>query len=60
MPWSPSDATRHTKKADTPRRQRMWADVANSELKATGDEARAVRAANSAVAKDVAKKRRKA
>ena len=55
MPWNPDDAERHTKKADDPKRQRMWAEVANSVLSDTGDEGRAVREANAAVAKDFAK-----
>ena len=55
MPWNPEDAKSHTKKADNPKRQRMWAEVANSVLSDTGDEGRAVREANSAVAKDFAK-----
>jgi hypothetical protein len=49
MPWTKADALRHTHKADTAAKQRQWADVANSELDRTGDEARAIRAANAAV-----------
>lgn len=56
MPWTAADATRHTHKADTPKRQRQWADVANSELAKHGDDARAIRAANSVVAHNVAEK----
>jgi len=55
MPWTTEDARRHTKKADSPKRQRMWAEIANSVLSDTGDEGRAVREANAAVAKDFAK-----
>lgn len=51
MPWNPSDATRHTKKAKSPKAKRQWRDVANSVLKKTGDEGRAVREANGAVKK---------
>ena len=58
MPWSASDATHHTKKANTPAKRRMWAAVANSELKATGNEGRAVRAANSVVGKRKKKKKK--
>ena len=32
MPWTAGDAERHTKKADDPRRQRMWVEIANSVL----------------------------
>jgi hypothetical protein len=49
MPWNPSDATRHTKKATTPKKKRQFADVANSVLARTGDEGRAVREANAVV-----------
>jgi uncharacterized protein YdaT len=49
MPWSPKDATRHTKKANTATKKRQFADVANSVLAKTGDEGRAIREANSVV-----------
>lgn len=52
MPWSPSDGpARHTRKANTPKRRRQWAKVANNVLARTGDEGRAVRSANAVVAK---------
>ena len=51
MPWGYGDARRHTHKASTPKKQRQWSHVANSELAATGDEGRAVRAANAVVAR---------
>jgi hypothetical protein len=51
MPWQSTDSTRHTKKADTPVAKRQWADVANSVLKKTGNEGRAVREANAEVAR---------
>jgi hypothetical protein len=57
MPWSPGDATRHTKKAKSPAAKRQWGKVANNVLKSTGDEGRAVREANAVVAKRAAKKR---
>jgi hypothetical protein len=49
MPWAAKDATRHTKKARTPKAKRQFAHVANSILARTGDEGRAVRGANAAV-----------
>ena len=55
MPWTADDAERHTKKADSPKRQRMWAEIANSVLADIGDEGRAIREANAAVARDYAK-----
>jgi hypothetical protein len=51
MPWKSKDAERHTKKADTPAEKRQWKEVANSVLKRTGDEGRAVRQANAVIAK---------
>lgn len=32
MPWTAEDAERHTRKADSAKRQRMWAEIANSVL----------------------------
>lgn len=58
MPWTDADALRHTKKAKTPRLKAMWSTVANGVLKASGDEARAVREANGAVEQDVGRSRR--
>lgn len=49
MPWTPKDASRHDKKAKSPKDQRQWSDVANSVLKSTGDEGRAVREANGVI-----------
>lgn len=49
MPWSPKDATRHTKKASTPKKKRQFSKVANKVLAETGDEGRAIREANAAV-----------
>lgn len=51
MPWQPSDAQRHTKKADTPKAKRQWRDIANSALERTGNEGLAVREANGVVKK---------
>lgn len=50
MPWTAGDAEKHTKKADTSWKQRLWAKVANADLERTGDEAQAIRNANAAVA----------
>jgi hypothetical protein len=51
MPWTAKDAQRHTKKAKSNEASRQWAEVANKVLSETGDEGRAVREANAAVAK---------
>jgi hypothetical protein len=51
MPWTEKDATRHQKKAKSPKRKRQWAKVANSILARTDDDERAIRGANAAVKK---------
>ena len=50
MPWDKnSDAARHTHRAKSSKQRRQWRHVANSILERTGDEARAVRGANSVI-----------
>lgn len=49
MPWSPSDAQRHTKKADTEKKRRLWSDIANDVYERTGKGSDAIKAANAAV-----------
>ncbi len=51
MPWDRYGAKAHTKSADTPKKQQRWAEVANSVLKKTGDDAKAIRIANAQVKK---------
>lgn len=51
MPWTASDAERHTHKATTPALQALWAKIANETLERTGDEARAIREANAVIAR---------
>jgi hypothetical protein len=51
MPWTASDAERHTHKATTRELQELWAKVANDSLVRTGDEGRAIREANAVVAR---------
>jgi hypothetical protein len=59
MPWVAADAQKHTKKADTPKKQQGWAKAANARLKTCmadgGDqdecEASAIKVANAAVSK---------
>ena len=50
MPWTATDAESHTKKADTPAKQKAWAEVANKALEAGDDDASAIKQANAAVA----------
>lgn len=57
MPWTAADAKAKTSKADTPKKQRVWAEVANKEKArcekaGEGDcEGRAVRVANEVIRK---------
>ncbi len=52
MPWTPeSGPARHSKKADTPAKKKQWSAVANAVLEKSGDDGKAVRIANAAVAK---------
>lgn len=49
MPWKPSDASRHSKSANTPKKRRQWAHVANDALAGGASEGSAIRQANAAV-----------
>jgi hypothetical protein len=51
MPWTANDAERHTHKATTSELQELWAKIANESLERIGDEGRAIREANSVVAR---------
>ena len=51
MPWTPQDATSHTKMATTETIKRLWAEIANQVLAKSGDEDRAIRQANAIVAR---------
>jgi hypothetical protein len=55
MPWTPDDATSHTKKATTEKAKRRWAEIANQVLEQTGDEGRAIREANAVIARTARK-----
>jgi uncharacterized protein YdaT len=57
MPWKPSDAMSKTKKATTSKAKKAWSSTANAVLKRSGDEASAVRIANSVVKKQNRAKR---
>jgi hypothetical protein len=60
MPWKPNDGpSRHTKSANTSAKKKQWASTANSVLKESGDEGKAVRIANAAVKKHPSHKRAK-
>lgn len=51
MPWTAKDATAKTKKADTPKKKRMWAEIADNLLKSGKSEGAAIRIANGVVKK---------
>ncbi len=51
MPWTPSDAQRFTKKADSAIAKRQWRDVANAQIARGKSDKVAVMSANAAVAK---------
>lgn len=51
MPWGKKDAKGHTKKANTPKKQKQWSEVANSAMKRGESEGSAVRQANAVVKK---------
>lgn len=51
MPWITKDASLHTKKANTPDKKKQWKEVANSVLKKTGNDAKAIRIANGIIKK---------
>lgn len=56
MPWSAGDAKKH-KKGLSKTEAKKWAEIANSILKETGDEAKAIRIANSRVGRKRSKVR---
>lgn len=58
MPWSAADASKHHKGLSDDSKER-WARIANAILSKTGDEASAIKIANSRVkpSKDVIKRR---
>ena len=51
MPWIQSDSIKHTKKATSSSKKKQWEEVANSVLKKTGDEGKAVKIANGVIKK---------
>lgn len=52
MPWTATDAPRHTARADTPELRDLWARVANERLEAGVGDAAAIREANAVVARE--------
>ena len=49
MPWKPSDAPKHTRKAKTAKKKRQWTHIADSMLKRGESEGDAIRAANGVI-----------
>ena len=58
MPWTPGEAMAHNHKANTPYLRRLWSRVANSVREETGDEGKAIAAANAAVDRALSRPRR--
>jgi hypothetical protein len=52
MPWTPEDAGGKTKKANTPKRKRQWAHVANSALERGESDKSAIMQANGVLKKE--------
>jgi hypothetical protein len=52
MPWKPRDAKGHTKKADTPKKQRQWAHVSNGAKARGASDESAIRQADAVVARN--------
>jgi len=50
IPWKPREATQHTHSANSKKKRKIWARIANEQLAEHGDDARAIRVANAAVA----------
>src|ERR1700683_1654283 len=46
MPWQPADVSRHNRSVKSPKRKKQWSAIANSVLKSSGDEGKAIRIAN--------------
>lgn len=59
MPYGPKDAPKHDRKANTPRRRRMWSKVFNNALLRGEPESTAFAYAGGAVKKDHERKGRK-
>jgi len=59
MPWSAADAARKTRKASTAKLRSLWAEVANSTLARTGNEALAIREANGVIRDQATREKRK-
>jgi len=59
MPWAIKDVPRHNKKAKSLALKRLWCRVANAILAESGDEARAIRIANSVIKRRLRKLRKR-
>lgn len=58
MPWSPSDASRHNRKATTPKSKRAFSKAGNSALQRGLPEGAAVKIGNSAANTSIRKSKR--
>ena len=60
MPWTPADATRHTRKVATPKQQGMSSAIGNRLLGEGSSDGEAIRIANGVVKKRAGKAKAKA
>jgi hypothetical protein len=58
MPWKPSQAHAKTHKANTPKKKRQWAHIADKLMAEGKSEAQAIREASGVVAKRMYGKKR--
>jgi hypothetical protein len=59
MPWTPGSTRKFTKKANTPKRRRMWSHVANAAKRRGASDQSAIRQASAVVARAGKKRGRK-
>ncbi len=57
MPWEAKDAKSKTKRATSPKKQRLWAEVANAAKAEGATDGEAIRKANGAV-RDILKSKK--
>lgn len=56
MPWTSADASKKNSKIKTAKQKRQWAEIANSVLSRTGNDAQAIRQANGAIGRKLKRK----
>jgi hypothetical protein len=59
MPWTAADSKKHSKLASKGKAARQWADIANSVLQRTGDDASAIKQASGVIKQQYGRYKRK-